>query len=485
MNDNLTVFNVSRLGASHIKSGKPCQDSSLSWHSDDNSVQVAIVCDGHGGDTYVRSDMGSRLAAWITMEHLKAMSADSHFTRLFFDKKGAVTARPTGPRKLADPKSPSESEMQLLRQDALFKKQIQQYGEQDAAVTPFLKAIYDEWIEAIEKDARENPFTDYERGMLGNNRIAKAYGTTLMAFMRTPYYWFAFHIGDGKMLSCDRTLTWTEPVPWDSNCFLNFTTSLCNSNPLPSFRYAFDGTGAFPMAVIMGSDGLDDSWVTMPKLQHFYAQTLGIFARQGRDKTVDELGEYLTKLSATGSRDDMSMAGIINMDLLDEALDMYALRQEGVKLKAEFDKREAEMKANDKKLEETKKALAEAEAKMTLILKQKNDVEALRRQLEEQTKLITEKTNEYAAINDEARTRNEALRKEWGERRDKAMKDEEEWRDRWKASLPPIPETKTKAETKAEAETETETETEAEAEFEIGEIIVESAPTQIPDTDEE
>ena len=56
----------------------------------------------------------------------------------------------------------------------------------------------------------------------------------------------------------------------------------------------------------MGSDGLDDSWVTMPKLQHFYAQTLEIFANQGRDKTVDELGDYLTKLSATGSRDDMS-----------------------------------------------------------------------------------------------------------------------------------------------------------------------------------
>ena len=43
------IFNVTKMGASHVKSGKPCQDYSLSWESEDKQVQVAIVCDGHGG----------------------------------------------------------------------------------------------------------------------------------------------------------------------------------------------------------------------------------------------------------------------------------------------------------------------------------------------------------------------------------------------------------------------------------------------------
>lgn len=434
MNDNLTVFNVTRLGASHTKSGKPCQDYSLSWQSDDNSVQVAIVCDGHGGDTYVRSDVGSRLAAEITLKHLKAMSDDTTtYAGIFFGRKGAVTARPTGPRKLHDPKSPSESEMQLLKQDALFKKQIAQHAEQDKVVMPMFKSIYDEWAAAIEADAKENPFTDYEAGMLGKNRIAKAYGTTLMAFMRTPYYWFAFHIGDGKMLACDRTLTWVEPVPWDCNCFLNVTTSLCNSNPLPSFRYALDGTGAFPMAVIMGSDGLDDSWVTMPKLQHFYAQTLEIFANQGRDKTVDELGDYLTKLSATGSRDDMSMAGILNMDLLDNAFTMYATRQEGLKLKAEFTNRQSEMEKLNHDLDEMKKNLAEAESKLATLEKQKQDVETMRRELQARMVQVETKAAEYAEIDKEARARNAELIAQWNTMKEKAKRAEDDWRAQWMA----------------------------------------------------
>lgn len=81
----LITFDVTCMGASHVKNNKPCQDYSLSWHSDDNRVQVAIVCDGHGGDTYVRSDRGSRLAAEIALRNIRnavsCMSPD-----LFMDK---------------------------------------------------------------------------------------------------------------------------------------------------------------------------------------------------------------------------------------------------------------------------------------------------------------------------------------------------------------------------------------------------------------
>ena len=65
------AFATSVLGAGHIKDKKPCQDYSIAWQSKDSGSVVLIVCDGHGSDTYVRSDIGSRLAAQITLEAVK------------------------------------------------------------------------------------------------------------------------------------------------------------------------------------------------------------------------------------------------------------------------------------------------------------------------------------------------------------------------------------------------------------------------------
>ena len=118
-----------------------------------------------------------------------------------------------------------------------------------------------EWKNRVEQDADVHPFTKAEKEKIGSKRIEKAYGTTLMAAVRTPDYWFAFHIGDGKLYACDDLMQWTEPVPWDCNCFMNTTTSLCGHFPANDFRYAFDGTGNFPIAFALGSDGIDDAFL--------------------------------------------------------------------------------------------------------------------------------------------------------------------------------------------------------------------------------
>lgn len=436
----IEVFNVTRIGSGHIKHGKPCQDSSMSWQSEDGSVQIAIVSDGHGGDTYVRSDVGSKLAASVAMRHLVRMSMNPVlYGKLMFQKKGEVTARPTSRLKIVDPKNPTESELQQLRQDNLFVRQYSQNEEQDKVIGLLFKGIVDEWREAIMKDCQENPFTEYELAMLGGNRIEKAYGATLLAFVRTPYYWFAFQIGDGKMLCCDETLTWREPVPWDCNCFLNMTTSLCNSNPLPLFRYAYDGTGNFPMAVVMGSDGLDDSWVTMQNLQDFYTQTLRILLEEGKDKTVEELAEYLSKLSQRGSHDDMSMAGIIDLSLVGEALKMYNLRKEGLSLQSEFQNRKQEIEKYNAERVEIEKKLTAAEEQLKKIEKQHADIEALRTELAMKKELIDSKTAEYSSIDAEARAKNEQLREQWCEMKDEAIKSAELRKEEWWRSLGDLP----------------------------------------------
>lgn len=51
---------------------------------------------------------------------------------------------------------------------------------------------------------------------------------------------------------------------------MNVTTSLCDVDPVNEFRYAFNGTGQFPMAFALGSDGIDsDTFVSSELLIKF------------------------------------------------------------------------------------------------------------------------------------------------------------------------------------------------------------------------
>lgn len=364
------VFNVSKMGASHVKSGKPCQDYSLSWESDDKQMQVAIVCDGHGGTSYVRSDVGSKYAAEIALSNIQRFTA-AVSPAFFLGKSAAVTARPEEEEDSLFPttcKVPhgelTESQLEQLEQDKAFYAAVADVREQDEWFCRLFAAIYLQWLDAIQKDASEHPFTEAEKACLKNAKVVKAYGSTLMAFVSTPFYWFAFHIGDGKLMACDRNFRWSEPVPWDCNCFLNLTTSLCNSNPIPMFRYAFSGKGDFPIAVILGSDGLDDSWVTIERLGNFYSQTLAIFDKIGEERALEELSEYLPELSRKASQDDMSMAGIIDMDEIKNGIRVYSTQRKINEIQSEKEKKEAELRLLKTQCEQAEKEIKEQSDKL-------------------------------------------------------------------------------------------------------------------------
>jgi len=326
------VFNTSILGASHIKDNKPCQDYSIAWQSEDDGAVVLIVCDGHGSDTYVRSDVGSRLAGEIALEAVKrffvpvgGLRPDSEWIA---GVQGAVTAREHDALvRYSDSLPKREEDMTdtdwlRYRQRLEFRGQVKDIYEQDAIFQALFTSIYEKWSEAINKDAQQNPFTEDEQSRLGAHKLVKAYGTTLMAYVQTPDYWFAFHIGDGRMLSCDKQMQWRQIVPWDCNCFQNQTTSLCNTNPVPMFRYAFDGTGNFPTAVFCCSDGIEDSYgdydVAPERLHNYFSGLLNVFVREGKESTMAKLEEFLPKLSAVASKDDMSIAGFINTESIEE-----------------------------------------------------------------------------------------------------------------------------------------------------------------------
>lgn len=366
----MIVFNTTRMGASHIKSNKPCQDYSLSWESENGDVCISIVCDGHGGDTYVRSDRGSKFAAEIALDNIQQfIQATPAF--LLLDKSARITARPEETEdfflktKPVDVSKLDGIKLEQYKQDNEFHESVKDVLEQDSAFTDLFARIYVQWVNAISKDVEDNPFTEYEQGLLKGARIEKAYGTTLMAFARTPLYWFAFHLGDGKLMACDSCLNWSEPVPWDCNCFLNITTSLCQNNPLHSFRYAFSGKGDFPAAVMMGSDGIDDTWLTMERLSNFYSSTLKIFNDLGKEKAVQQLSEYLPTLSAKGSRDDMSIAGIIDINAIKNGIEIYKINHRIQEIERTWNSKEKEIEELNESIIKLKNNISESEEKKT------------------------------------------------------------------------------------------------------------------------
>lgn len=149
----------------------------------------------------------------------------------------------------------------------------------------------------------------------------KTYGCTLMVYVQTPDFWLAFHLGDGKMVRLcveDGNAVFDQPIPWDEKCFLNKTTSICDSHALEEVRYCYQGDGRFPEAVFLGSDGMDDSYGDGENLTNFYIQLYKLIAKSGREQAEKELAESLPIISQRGSKDDMSVACVYDENRLTE-----------------------------------------------------------------------------------------------------------------------------------------------------------------------
>lgn len=298
----IQTINHSCQGESHKSSGKPCQDASFAVNRE--AYAMAIVSDGHGGARYFRSDRGSTLAVNATnlciTEFLKRKNGISD------DFKG----KPFGSISVVEPDKTNDLEKE---KKAIYEK-----------LHWLTSSIINVWNQAIQKDAFECPITQWEqehveekyldefRQSVENRdaRFEKFYGCTLMVYVQTQEFWFAFQIGDGKMVffdSKDGKVEPYQPIPWDEKCFLNKTTSICDSDAGNEFRFAYCGIKPFPTAVFLGSDGIDDTFGDGDRLSDFYIRLYKEIVI-GRKNAVNALVRDLPELSRIGSKDDMSIA---------------------------------------------------------------------------------------------------------------------------------------------------------------------------------
>ncbi len=274
---DLHCFDRRCQGESHKATDKPCQDFSFSKQT--ATYTISIISDGHGGTRYFRSDVGSRLLCEVT-ERCLSEFVEGIPPMTFSDKPYTTVGI-------------GESMPIVLQQ--LFG------------------AIVVGWRKAVMEHADHHPLTETEQAIASpqnEHEWEKTYGCTLIAALRTPTFWLAFQVGDGKCVALQADGTPFEPIPWDDRCFLNKTTSICDTDALSCFRCCYGGNDTAPVAIFLGSDGIDDSFGEEENLYNFYVQLAKGFSKDGHEATVSDLERTLPILSLRGSQDDMSVAGI-------------------------------------------------------------------------------------------------------------------------------------------------------------------------------
>jgi hypothetical protein len=286
VNPSFFTFDTCKQGYSHIESGKECQDYASSCYFD--RYAIAVVSDGHGGNDYFRSSVGSRLAVEAALDCVKV------FVNVFIAKN----------------KFNDNMLSQIVEMPDKFLRQLEM-------------SIVSRWREKTYEHYLRDPFTLSEISTMSeklrsryeeapNTQFVKAYGATLIVVaVLKQCFWFGLQLGDGKCVVLYKNGEIEHPIPINEKCFLNQTTSLCDETPLDEFRHHFDWKN-FPRWLFVGSDGVENSFNGDEGLNNFYEEVARAFRKKYWRDAIAELNEYLPMLSRKGSRDDVSISGIFN-----------------------------------------------------------------------------------------------------------------------------------------------------------------------------
>jgi serine/threonine protein phosphatase PrpC len=238
---------------------------------------IAAVCDGHGAEPYFRSGRGAELAATVAV-----MTAEEFILR------GV----------------PMTAEEDVNRQ-----------------LSQLEKCIISRWGDEVYEDFLERPYSDEEIAKLPpdwgfEDSVYSVYGTTLLLAAVTEKFWFGLQIGDGRTVELTAAGDWREPVPWDDNCFLNATTSICDENAADEFRHFFSET--LPAAVFLCTDGVSESYRDENDFHNVLRGAGRVLALQSKSKARKVLTKTLPVISEGGSGDDVSLAAVFSKEKLAE-----------------------------------------------------------------------------------------------------------------------------------------------------------------------
>ena len=258
----ITHFTKTNIGYSHIKENKPCQDYSASYHDEERTIVTA--CDGHGGKTYIRSNVGSRYASNAIISVLQGVDKS-----IFY---------------------------RYTRQEICDKLRLQ---------------ILCEWNALVERHLGEKGFCKRELASLSDAEIfklkqnpARAYGTTLQGAMIFGNKLICVSLGDGGFFLVRKGEIYTA-FEEDEDTVANLTYSMCQEDAYDHLNVKiFDFSDLD--GVLICTDGMVNPYQNLRNFQEKFVKPICIKLQEGRQAEMDEFVTLVGEKIGIG--DDVSLA---------------------------------------------------------------------------------------------------------------------------------------------------------------------------------
>ena len=263
-------FTKTETGYSHINTGKRCQDFSASYSDEERTIVTA--CDGHGGNVYIRSHLGSKFASNAVIDVLREIER----TAFYKAKKEAV--------------------IENIRLNILCRWNSLVEGH--LTKNPIRMSEVTELTEAEILSLRKNPI--------------KAYGTTLNAAMILGTKLICVSIGDGGCFLVKSGIVTPAFTEDEDEPVANITYSLCQDDAFSHLLVSVHELSAYDGAVVC-TDGMINPYQNLSNFSTGLIAPAIATLNVGKSKSLEAfVAEVGTKL---GTGDDVSL-GIVIKDKL-------------------------------------------------------------------------------------------------------------------------------------------------------------------------
>ncbi len=262
------VFGKSVKGASHVRSGMPCQDS---FKIEEISADLSIiaVADGHGSEKSPKSKSGSAMAVNVFCAVMR----------------------------------------KYLLNYSVTLNELVTYLNRDGQLK-FAQEICEEWQkrvrESFVKSKEEKPLN--EDGSVRWTDVYRLYGTTLLGMLVTKSFVFAFQIGDGDIIIVDKDSI--SPVVETEKILGTETHSLSKEdawkNAVSVVRRR-DIEADKPYLYMVSTDGFVNSYVSEADHEKTCRDYYDMIAEHGFENVCGNLEKWLTETSELGCGDDITL----------------------------------------------------------------------------------------------------------------------------------------------------------------------------------
>jgi hypothetical protein len=274
------VIGCSVRGASHERAEKPNQDAiKFERNYGSDSLALLAVADGHGGNRYVRSAVGAKIAVDVAIGVL-------HDYLLRPEQPEVIDGYPN---------------LKVRRQLALEWLPVE---------------ITRRWRSLVKKHMASNPWTEAERCLIlaagdetdDETGPFRSYGTTLVAVMITQDFVLYVQIGDGDILAVSNDGIVDRPIADKTEQIGDVTDSLASMDPWNDFRVAIVPTATHsPQLIIACTDGYRKSFAEDEGFERVASDLVEQIKLLGIEAVETSLPVWLAETSAEGSGDDISV----------------------------------------------------------------------------------------------------------------------------------------------------------------------------------